>query len=47
MPTPREMEDNETHRIVLPPIDPGAPSLIDEIVRMRRDLAANKAAEFT
>ena len=47
VPTPKEMEENEAHRIVLPPIDPGAPALIDEIARMRRDVASNKAAEFS
>lgn len=39
VPDPARIEENEAHRIVLPPIDPEAPALIDEIIRMRQDVA--------
>jgi hypothetical protein len=35
VPDPQVIEENDAHRIVLPPIDSSAPSLIDEVVRLR------------
>lgn len=46
LPKPEEIEHVDAHRIVLPPVDPGAPALIDEISRMRKDLAENKPIGF-
>jgi hypothetical protein len=47
VPRPEQIEENEAHRIVLPPIDPEAPALIDEIARMRQDIADNKKPAFS
>lgn len=47
IPRPEEIQESEAHRIVLPPIDPGAPALIDEIVQMRKDVSLGKEAEFS
>jgi hypothetical protein len=41
------MQENEAHRIVLPPVDPGAPALIDEVARMRKDVSEGKDAAFS
>jgi len=47
MPNAKEMEENESHRIVLPPLDPDAPAFIDEVIEMRAAVAKGGQAKLS
>lgn len=47
MPNAKEMEENESHRIVLPPLDPDAPAFIDEVIEMRKAVARGDSAKLS
>lgn len=42
VPSAKEIQEMDANRIVMPPIDPDAPALIDEVARMRADVARGK-----